>query len=129
MKSLINSLAMALIIRGLLAPSAAMEFAEQWVADNADLFGGPPARVPATRSAPASAPPFEVVAESRDFVHGTYVPIVGEDGLTDKQRSAVGKQGLCQNCQQPKDDHLPGCAVASGENARAVTVSRLAPVQ
>lgn len=38
------------------------------------------------------------------------VPVVGPDGLTDKQRAALGNVGLCPNCQQPNNGHLPGCA-------------------
>ncbi len=62
----------------------------------------------------------------RALVHR--VPIVGADGLTEKQRAAVGGVGLCSNCQQPKNSHLPGCAQASGEDPRARTKDPLPPV-
>jgi hypothetical protein len=51
--------------------------------------------------------------DTPQVAHGTYSPVVGVDGLTDKQRAALGKVGLCPNCQQPKNDHLPGCARVS----------------
>ena len=62
-------------------------------------------------------------------IRARYVPVVGPDGLTDKQRDAVGNVGLCPNCQQPRNSHLPGCAVASGEAPRAITKDPLPPVQ
>lgn len=72
--------------------------------------------------------------DTEAVVHGTYVPVVGADGLTDAQRNALQRGiGLCPNCQQPKDDHLPGCArVANGGmppmDPRAVTKAKLPPV-
>lgn len=59
-----------------------------------------------------------------------YVPVLDADGLTAKQRAALDRGiGLCANCQQPRNAHLPGCSVASGENPRAITKDRLPPVQ
>lgn len=76
-----------------------------------------------------SAPVFRQPEDgtARAVVHR--VSVVGPDGLTDVQRAAVGTVGLCPNCQQPRTSHLPGCAVASGENPRAVTKAPLPPVQ
>lgn len=54
--------------------------------------------------------------DTPQVVHGIYTPVVGDDGLTDAQRAALphnGGVGLCPNCQQPKNSHLPGCARTS----------------
>ncbi len=149
MKAAINSLALNLFMQLDVPVASAMAFAEQWVADNLDLFENVPRPVvPGTRVASATAPAFEVipqpeahhvigngqvighvVAQPGEALHGTYVPVKGPDGLTDVQRGALSTVGLCSNCQQPNNDHLPGCAVASGEDRRAVTKSALPPVQ
>lgn len=56
------------------------------------------------------------------------VAVVGPDGLTDIQRSALQANiPLCANCQQPVNFHLPGCARASGEDPKARTKSPLPP--
>lgn len=68
-----------------------------------------------------------VIHDDAEHAFRFYAPVVGPDGLTDKQRAAVGGVGLCRNCQQPKDDHLPGCALYSGEDPKAVTKSPLPP--
>ncbi len=130
MKAAINSLALNLFMQLDVPVASAMAFAEQWVADNLDLFENVPRPVvPGTRVASATAPAFEVIPQHGDALHGTYVPVKGADGMTDVQRAALGNVGLCSNCQQPNNDHLPGCAVASGEDRRAVTKSALPPVQ
>lgn len=70
------------------------------------------------------------VLEHDDAEHAfrVYAPVVGPDGLTDGQRAAVQTGvGLCRNCQQPKTHHLPGCALHSGEDPKAVTKSPLPP--
>lgn len=70
------------------------------------------------------------VLEHDDAEHAfrVYAPVVGPDGLTDGQRAAVqAGVGLCRNCQQPKTHHLPGCALHSGEDPKAVTKSPLPP--
>lgn len=57
-----------------------------------------------------------------------YTPVLGADGLTDRQRAAVATVGLCPNCQQPKNDHLPGCArIDATFDNRSVTKDRLPP--
>lgn len=60
--------------------------------------------------------------------------VVGPDGLTDAQRVALAKGvGLCPNCQQSNERHLPGCLrdPANGftdkERGRAVTKAKLPP--
>lgn len=65
--------------------------------------------------------------DTKEAAYGTYSPVVGPDGLTDKQRNALGNVGLCPNCQQPNSDHLPGCARASREDPNAVTKNPLPP--
>lgn len=62
----------------------------------------------------------------RALVH--HVPAVNLLGLTPKQQAALDSGfRLCANCQQPTNDHLPGCAVASGEVRLAITRDPLAP--
>lgn len=129
MKSAINALTLDLATRLNVDIGVAKQFATSFFEENADLFSAPAVAkgpVPANVARPASLPAPQATG---DFVHGTYVPVVGPDGLTDQQRAAVGTVGLCQNCQQPKNAHLPGCAVASGEAPRAVTKDPLPPVQ
>lgn len=77
----------------------------------------------------ASLPPAVQTALQADApIRPRYVPVVDADGLTAKQRAALDRGvGLCANCQQPRNAHLPGCSVASGENPRAITKDRLPP--
>jgi hypothetical protein len=107
-----------------------------------DIANEAPLRQPLTRNdiPPDNAAPDPSTLGPRKsydteaVVHGTYVPVTGADGLTDAQRNALQRGiGLCPNCQQPKDDHLPGCArVAQGGmspmDPRAVTKPKLPPV-
>jgi hypothetical protein len=131
MKAIINSLTLALVegFEGM-DIKFAKEFATQFVEDNADLFVAKPA-------APAGRPPrpTDLREPGQPLAEGElpravkhYVPVVGPDGLTDIQRAAVGGVGLCPNCQQPNNRHLPGCARASGEDRKAVTKTALPPV-
>lgn len=59
--------------------------------------------------------------------------VVGPDGLTDAQRIGAATVGLCPNCQQPKNNHLPGClrdpraGFTEKEQGRAITKDRLPP--
>lgn len=117
--------------------SLAREFAADFFVANEDLFQQPPLyplHPPATPAQLNLLTPEAEHVEAPAYLPGERavvhrVPVVGSDGLTDQQRAAVGKQGLCSNCQQPNNAHLPGCAVASGENPRAVTKAPLSPVQ
>lgn len=65
-------------------------------------------------------PGLHAVGGNSEFVHGTYAPVVGSDGLTDAQRNAVGTVGLCPNCQQPNNAHLPACARVGANGFEAV---------
>lgn len=52
----------------------------------------------------------------------------GAVGLMAHQQDAIANGvGLCPNCQQPKNNHLPGCARATGEDATATTRAALPP--
>lgn len=144
-KALVNALAMALALEPDLSITLpqALAFAEGFVESNAELFELPPVSVTqgiaamvaipgALRAGPAPSvdvkpTPTGVSHDTREAAYGTFTPVVGDDGLTDKQRAAVGNVGLCPNCQQPNNDHLPGCARASGEDPRAVTKRGLSP--
>ena len=45
-----------------------------------------------------------------DKVAGKFLQrVVGPDGLTDQQRLGAATVGLCPNCQQPVNAHLPAC--------------------
>lgn len=128
-KAIINALSMALALQrpDVTDLGDCQSFAAGFVAENAELFDQP-SRV--VHSKQPDAPQRQAPAESRDFIHGTYVPVKGPDGLTDKQRAALQTGvGLCPNCQQPTNDHLPACARASGEVPKAVTKPALPPVQ
>jgi len=112
---------------------ALIEFADVAISDARGFAeGAPPLTNRPVRVKPQNEnlPPAVQTAlqEGDDFVKPRYVPVVGADGLTDKQRAAVQSGvGLCPNCQQPKNAHLPGCARQSGEDARAVTHDPLPP--
>ena len=80
----------------------AREFATGFVTENADLF---------MQRAPASPQPVRPDAQ----------------GLLPHQAAAVGTVGLCPNCQQPKNNHLPGCARQTGEEPTAITKNPLSP--
>lgn len=130
MKAVINALTLALLESQLadMLVVDAKSFAEQFVRENAELFVSP---TPALRLPPpfqwpeGSGQSAEDAPVERVTVHR--VPVVGADGLTEKQRVAVGSVGLCGNCQQPNNSHLPGCARASGEDKRAFTKDPLSP--
>lgn len=139
MKALINALTLFLLDSGLTNDIArARVFAEGFVSENADMLSLqpvpalPPAVQTALRRDNLDGTSREVVTDDaelpRAIVHK--VPVVGPDGLTDVQRAAVASGvGLCANCQQPKNRHLPGCARASGEDPKARTKDPLPPVQ
>lgn len=138
MKAIINSLTLALVEYGM-DVAAAKTFATNFVTENADLFTAQD-QLPRTAQPPANQvalwprpidlrepgqPLDEDAPIERAVVHK--VPVVGPDGLTAKQRAAIGGVGLCANCQQPNNGHLPGCAKESGEDKRAVTKDPLPP--
>lgn len=125
MKALVNALTLALV-REDMGWEAAFKFAEQFVADNAELFAPKEVRVSGPVALTEGVRPVAPEQGDRAIVH--HVPVVGPDGLTDRQRAAVGTVGLCPNCQQPKNAHAPGCAVASGEDPKARTANRLPPL-
>lgn len=146
MKALINALTLALVegFEGMDIKHA-REFATSFVEENAELFASPApttaerAKAIVQRAGPQPADLREpgqalgVDEEGNPVLPRAvkhHVPVVGADGLTDTQRNAVASGvGLCPNCQQPKNRHLPGCARASGYDQRAVTKDPLPPVQ
>jgi hypothetical protein len=144
-----NALTLALLREGVTDFATAEAFAARFVEDNDELFTGPPvshaqalAAMVAVPAALEAVPPVEPLvvhdASGQPVRHiGPHnpagvmrVPVVGPDGLTNAQREALAKNiPLCANCQQPTNDHLPGCAKASGEDPKARTKPPLAPVQ
>jgi hypothetical protein len=133
MKALINALTLALVEANFTSQiEDARDFATAFVEENADLLSPQPVRVAAASLPQVTAdfsPRYDAVLVSDDIERAPVyrVPVVGADGLTDKQRAAVGGVGLCANCQQPNNDHLPACAKASGLDKRAVTKEALPP--
>lgn len=75
------------------------------------------------------------VRKGNDRVAGRFIVAQrGADGLTASQRAGVERGvGLCPNCQQPVDAHVPGClrdprnGFREDERSRVVTKSPLAP--
>lgn len=109
MKPIINALAMFLALEPSLVDVTlpqAMDIATRFVDENAELFAAP---APVFKTAPAP----------------TQTRVVGGAALTPEQEAAIGTVGLCPNCQQPNNNHLPGCARQSGEDPRAVTKNPL----
>jgi hypothetical protein len=141
-KALVNALTLALMESQLadMLVIDAKAFATRFVEENADLLTTQVVVTPTQVERRPGGPTVvtgtaqeEVVADPvtgelpRAVKH--YVPVQGPDGLTDKQRAAIGGVGLCSNCQQPKNSHLPGCSVASGYDVKARTKDPLPPVQ
>jgi hypothetical protein len=110
-QAIVNALTMALMEYGhaeLTEFASAKAFAARFVADNAELFAAPSP----SRAAPA--------APARGG---------GQYELSERQQKGLDRGiPLCPNCQQPTNDHLPGCARASQEDPRAVTKTPLSPV-
>lgn len=132
MKAAVNALTLALATEyQFLDIVTAKEFAVRFFEDNADMFSAPAYReaTPAEVKRVLSSSDARAVVGASDPERAPVFtqPVIGPDGLTDKQRAALGTVGLCPNCQQPKDDHLPGCARASGEDPKARTKDRLSP--
>lgn len=138
-KALINALTLALLdsddYHG--GMEEAREFAYSFVHENADLLTLAPQATTVAKAAVAPVRPADLREPGQPLAEGEVpravvhkVPVVGPDGLTDRQREAVASGvGLCPNCQQPKNRHLPGCARASGYDSKAVTKDPLPPVQ
>ncbi len=135
-KAIVNALAMALAMDLDIELPAALEFAARWVEENDDLFT--PMAYKAT--APAPGREAEAVQTARESDRGVASPtnpagvqrvaVLNANGLTAAQQAALdGGIGLCPNCQQPTNNHLPGCARASGEDPKARTKAPLPPVQ
>lgn len=93
--------------------------------------------------APLPAPPQNVRIRADFAEPGTPGPIEDEDAirparvaprkpgdLMPHQQAALDSGiGLCPNCQQPKNNHLPLCTIATGIDSRAVTKSALPPAE
>lgn len=119
-KAIVNALTLALMSwrdKGIDIQSA-KAFAEEFVAENAELFTAP-LPVKMTQEEFAARQPGED-------------PFVGRKtvvGISPLQQAAMDKGiPLCPNCQQPVNHHLVGCARATGENPKAVTKLPLTPV-
>lgn len=146
MKALVNALTLALLDADQFGSdiAGAREFATQFVTENAELLNALPKTVADSAQQQALVTPNTAVpGEWNQNPDGTFsavrasggdratvmvVQTQGPDGLTPKQRAAVGTIGLCPNCQQPRNDHVPGCSVASGYDVRAVTKTPLPPI-
>ena len=147
-KPFVNALAMALALDGAMDLPAALEFATEFEEDNRELLGDAVSFASAPISAgpsrqgiqaalaqagvddPEGAPTSIVNRGDENRATTRYAPVLGIDGLTDKQRAATKNcVGLCQNCQQPENDHLPGCAriPGMGSDMRARTKAALPP--
>lgn len=160
-KAIINALAMALAMEEVMDLPTALQWATDWVEQNGDLFAAPAlTRVTSTRDLPQLQPTGMAPVESGPEVGPGGVPLygnetwqrrqargegetavaavhiqhlVGPDGLTDKQRVGAATVGLCPNCQQPVNAHLPGClrdpkgGFTEAERSRVVTKAPLPP--
>lgn len=130
MKAAINALTLDLATRLNVDLGVARQFATTFFEDNADLFSAPapggPVRLTESLGARVAAA-LDAAVENPERARVLQVPARGNDGLTDKQRAAMSTVGLCPNCQEPNNDHLPGCARASGEVPNAITKTQLPP--
>lgn len=134
-KAIINALTLALLdfdeYKG--DVPGAKDFAAKFVHDNADLFVSQvviqPQQVTRQPGGPTTVTG-DVVPNPQNPAGVRRVAVLNANGLTAAQQAAVDSGiGLCPNCQQPTNDHLPGCARASGEDPRARTKTALPPVQ
>ena len=119
-KAIVNALTLALLEGGIgntdINFATSKAFAEEFVAENAELFIAP-AQLRGARgdAAPASKP------------RTAYE-------LSEQQEEAIAAGvKLCPNCQQPVTDHLPGCSRAFADPndpflKGAVTKNKLNPV-
>jgi hypothetical protein len=118
-KAFVNALAMALLEEGFIGGDGisladGKAFAERFHEANPELF----TTALAQRMDPRAAPPPPTPQRPPSA-----------DDLSEAQSAALASGiGLCPNCQQPNNDHLPGCARATGEDNRAVTKNKLTPV-
>lgn len=113
-KAIINALTLAIAedFDGTLSLQEAKQWAENFVAKNADLF----------QQSAVSAPSGTVRPPTPQR------PATAAD-LSEAQSAALASGiGLCPNCQQPNNDHLPACTRATGYDERAVTKNKLNPV-
>lgn len=134
-KAIVNALTIALAMQEDMPLGQADAFAQRFVADNIDLFTVVVQQVTGPTAPTVIGGPVRPVSDQsepnpQNPANRMTVPVRGPDGLTAAQRAAVESGiGLCPNCQQPTNDHLPGCARASGEDPKARTKSALPPVQ
>lgn len=116
-KAIINALTIAAYEAGIVVNLGdAKAFAEQFVAENEELFSIPSGPQIIARALSTPPPPTPQRPPSRDDLSPAQIAALS-DG-----------RGLCPNCQQPTDDHLPGCARATGEDNKAITKNKLNPV-
>lgn len=146
-KAVINALTMALVLDGLYGDAKdALDWATEFVTNNPELFAQQaapqahplaPARTSERKFGPERAPGTWQAGDTALLREGTTevsprmtVAQRGSDGLTRRQRLGVeAGVKLCPNCQNPKNDHLPGCSriPGSGTDRKAVTQATLAP--
>jgi len=139
-KALANALTLAVVEQLGLDIQTARAFANDFVEENADLFGAPDkvSHVQAlgqvighvvTPQGNVGDQTWLARPGTNEVAPKHLVRVVGDDGLTDKQRIGAATVGLCPNCQQPTNDHLPGCAriPETGSDSRAVTKQPLPP--
>ena len=137
MKAIVNALTLALIDEYGGTLEDARSFSARFVEENGDLFAPTNAKqAPVAGFQHAGQPvtgapeTFQVRGESDEVAAKFLQRAVGADGLTDSQRAGVTRGiPLCPNCQQPTNDHLPGCARIPelGTDPRAVTKAPLPP--
>lgn len=141
-KALVNALVIALLDEGMCDITQAREFSARFVEENEELFRQDPLPYPTTGFVAQPATPAQIAEAVRPARTGARIIEDGESirvrakpatagTLTAKQQAALdGGIGLCPNCQQPTNDHIPGCArIAVGGmppmDPRAVTRSPL----
>ncbi len=114
MKAVINALTLHLLRVGLTTSfEVAGNVAASFVEENAELFSQPVGVRSAGRGSPVEVAGRQPISDDPDqAIRPSSVFQPRQPGeLMPHQQAAVetGRQ-LCPNCQQPTNDHLPGCA-------------------
>lgn len=120
MKAAINALAMKLAmypheVQGAARLADAVEFATEFFNENAELFSAPAQTVGGMKAVPGVAvrdgrPPVADDPDQAIRPSAVFQPRQPGELMPHQQAAVAEGRQLCPNCQQPTNDHLPGCA-------------------
>lgn len=112
MKAAINALTMALLefdeYRG--DVPGAKEFATAFFTENADLFAAPVFKAQSQQQGVRREVIRNIDDEAAIRPSQVFQPRQPGELMPQQAAAVAAGQPLCPNCQQPTNDHLPGCA-------------------